>query len=350
MDLSENAKNKIMVAMSGGVDSSACACLLKEKGYTVAGAYLSLCGEPGNRDAAGVCANLGMDYFEFDYRKEFKECVIDNFVNTYIDGKTPNPCIVCNKTMKFGALLNEAEKAGFGKIATGHYARIEYSFEKKRFLLKKAADERKDQSYVLYHLTQDILSKVIFPLGEYSKPEIREIAGRSGLDVASKKDSQDICFLPDGGYGDFIEEYTGRTFPDGDFVDRDGNVFGRHKGIIRYTIGQRKGLGLSLKEPAYVISKDMAENRVILGSDRDLFTTELSASDVNWIYYDNPVEPINCKARVRYNQKEMPATVYPLDNNRVKVIFDSPVRGITSGQAVVFYDGDYCLGGGTIDI
>lgn len=347
---SNNSDNlKAMIAMSGGVDSSVCAYLYKEAGCDIAGASLCLCTHPGNADAEAVCRKLAIPYYEFDYRDMFRDKVMQNFADTYIEGGTPNPCIVCNRTMKFGVLLSEAEKAGYDLLVTGHYARIEFDEKNGRYLLKKACDERKDQSYVLYNLTQEQLSKVRFPLGVYSKDEIREIAAKAELGVAAKKDSQDICFLPNGGYADFIENFMNKRFPEGDFVDREGNVYGTHKGIIRYTIGQRKGLGLALKEPAYVISKDMENNKVILGPDSALYSDTLIAGDVNWIAFDAPKSEIRCAARVRYNQKETPATVIPLDDGRVKVIFDAPVRGITRGQSAVFYRDDICLGGGIIE-
>ena len=258
-----------------------------------------------------------------------------------------NPCIDCNRYIKFDALLKRAEMLEQDYIATGHYVRRRYDEKTGRYLLLKGIDPAKDQSYVLYGMTQQQLAKTLFPIGELTKPRTRTIAEQYGLVNADKPDSQDICFVPDGDYARFIENYTGQTFPAGDFTDKDGNVLGRHSGIIRYTVGQRKGLGIALGKPAYVISKDTDKNQVILGDNDDLFSDTAYAYDVNWVSVECPDKPVRVCAKVRYNQKEQPATLYPLENGNIKVVFDSPQRAITYGQALVCYDGEMLLGGGT---
>ena len=287
-------------------------------------------------------------FYVYNFGDRFKECVIDRFNNAYMKGDTPNPCIDCNRFIKFNALLKRAELLGMDYIATGHYVRREFDEKSQRYILKKGLDETKDQSYVLYGMTQEQLAKTLFPIGNLTKNQTRAIALEKDLINAEKPDSQDICFVPDGDYAGFIERYTQKTFPKGNFIDKNGNVLGEHNGIIRYTIGQRKGLGIALGVPAYVVSKNVAENTVILGSNDDLFTDTVYGKEVNWVSIECPKEPLRVKAKVRYNQKEQPATIYPLENNCVKLIFDSPQRAVTSGQAVVFYDGDILLGGGTI--
>ena len=291
---------------------------------------------------------LGFDHYVYNFGDRFKENVIDRFNNAYINGDTPNPCIDCNRFIKFNALLKRAELLGMDYIATGHYVRREFDENLQRYIIKKGIDESKDQSYVLYGMTQEQLAKTLFPIGNMTKHQTRAIALEKDLINASKPDSQDICFVPDGDYAGFIERYTKQTFPKGNFIDKDGNILGEHNGIIRYTIGQRKGLGIALGVPAYVVSKNVAENTVTLGSNDDLFTDTVYGKEVNWVSIDCPKEPLKVKARVRYNQKEQPATLYPLENNCVKLIFDKPQRAVTSGQAVVFYDGDILLGGGTL--
>ena len=292
-------------------------------------------------DARYVAHKLGFEHYVYNFGDRFKECVIDRFNNAYINGETPNPCIDCNRFIKFNALLKRAELLGMDYIATGHYVRREFDEKSQRYILKKGLDETKDQSYVLYGMTQEQLAKTLFPVGNLTKNQTRAIALEKDLINAEKPDSQDICFVPDGDYAGFIERYTKKTFPKGNFIDKNGNVLGEHNGIIRYTIGQRKGF-------AYVVSKNVAENTVTLGSNDDLFTDTVYGKEVNWVSIECPKEPLRVKARVRYNQKEQPATLYPFENNCVKLIFDSPQRAVTSGQAVVFYDGDILLGGGTI--
>ena len=356
-------KKKVMAAMSGGVDSSVAAAILSEK-YDVTGVTMRLfanddiaaadkktcCSLDDVEDARAVASRLGLDFYVMNFGAEFRKCVMDRFSKAYMEGLTPNPCIDCNKYIKFDALLKKAEALGQDFIATGHYVRREYDEKTGRYILKKGKDASKDQSYVLYNMTQEQLSRTLFPMGELTKEETRNIAEGLGLVNANKPDSQDICFVPDGDYARFIEKYTGESFPAGDFIDKDGNVLGKHSGIIRYTVGQRKGLGIALGVPAYVISKDMENNRVVLGSNDDLFSDTAYAKNVNWISIPGTEVPVRVCARVRYNQKEQPATLYPADNGRIRVVFDSPQRAITGGQALVCYDGDALVCGGEIEL
>lgn len=354
---------KVIIAMSGGVDSSVAAALLKSEGYECAGVTMKLydndtddspavktcCQIDDVYDARSVATGLGIPYYVFNYKDDFKRQVIDRFVNAYENGMTPNPCIDCNRYMKFERLHMRAETLGYDYIATGHYARIDYDAGSGRYLLKKGLDSSKDQSYVLYSMTQKQLAHTIFPLGEYTKDEIRNIAENYGLINAKKRDSQDICFVPDGDYAGFIKKYTGKNYEEGNFVNRKGVVLGGHKGIIYYTIGQRKGLGLSLKEPAYVCEKRLDTNEVVLGKNEDLFSSSLIAGNFNWIAYEKPEGKIRVTAKTRYSQNEKPAQAKVLEDGRVEVIFDEPVRAITKGQAVVLYDDDIVVGGGVIE-
>jgi tRNA-specific 2-thiouridylase len=307
-----------------------------------------------------VCFSIGIPHYVFNFTREFGTDVIDYFCNAYANGETPNPCIECNRRLKFGKLLHRAKELDCEKIATGHYARIEHTNASAksdikgannssgRFLLKKAVDLRKDQSYVLYNLTRSQLEKTLFPLGSLTKPEVREIAAAHGFVNAKKHESQDICFVPDGDYAAFIENYTGRQTPAGDFTDRDGNVLGRHGGIIRYTVGQRRGLGITLGYPCYVTAVDPGANRVVLGTEADLYTKTVRLREINLIAADDLYSPVRCAAKTRYNQHEKPCTAEQTGTDEITLIFDEPQKAVTPGQAGVLYDGDTVIGGGVI--
>ncbi len=341
---------KILIAMSGGVDSSATAAIAVKTGDECAGALMQLnrSDEAAEAAAESVCEKLGIKFYAPDFKEEFDKMVVSRFISAYEQGFTPNPCLDCNRYLKFGALLDKAREMGYDTVATGHYARI-IRAENGRYLLKKALCAEKDQSYVLYSLTQEQLSRVWLPLGEFSsKEQVRELAREYGFDNADKRESQDICFVPDGDYNAFIRAYTGKDYPEGDFTDLYGNILGRHKGIIRYTVGQRKGLGLALSEPMYVIKKDVCKNTVILAAKRDLVTKSLTASDFNWIAFaEPPKEPVKVTARTRYRAKEVPALAWA-EGDTIKVKFDEPQTAAALGQAVVLYDDDTVVGGGTI--
>ena len=335
--------------MSGGVDSSASAVILKNQGYSVTGVTLSLCGEDNEKnisDAKSVCNKLGIEHCESDLKTEFKKYVIDDFINQYINGKTPNPCLECNKHIKFGKMLDIALQNGCGKIATGHYARIKKN-DDGRYLLLRAKHIEKDQSYVLYSLTQYQLSHTLFPLGDYSKDEVREIARQNDLICADRPDSQDICFVPDGDYASFIEEYSSFSSTSGKYIAVDGKVLGEHKGVIHYTIGQRKGLGIALGKPQFVIDKNPLNNTVVLGDEEHLFKKEVLVTDVNFIPFDKLEGEMRVTAKLRYRHKDQPATIYPEGEN-LRIVFDEPQRAPSPGQAAVFYDGDIVVGGGII--
>ena len=346
--------------MSGGVDSSVAAYLTVKAGYDCIGTTMRLynnedsgisgfhtcCSARDIEDAAEVAFELDIPYEVLDFTFDFREMIIDKFIRTYEAGGTPNPCIDCNRFMKFSKLLDFARAKGMNYVVTGHYARVE---EKDgRFILKKALDETKDQSYVLYSMTQDEFSHVLFPLGEMRKTETRRIAEENGFVNSHKPDSQDICFVPDGDYVSFMEQYTGKHYPEGDFLDENGNVIGRHRGIVRYTIGQRRGLGIAAGQHVYVYKKDIENNTVYVGAEEKLYTKHLTAGDVNWIAFDKPNFTIRVSAMTRYRHKEQPATLYPNADGTVSVEFDEKQRAVTPGQAVVFYDGDTVVGGGTI--
>ena len=352
--------DKVLIAMSGGVDSSVAAFLMKEQGCQCIGATMKLfhnedigvkctktcCSLEDVEDARSVAFRLGIPYYVFNFSDDFKGQVIDRFIAAYERGATPNPCIDCNRYLKFERLYERARILGCDAIVTGHYARIEQ--ENGRWLLKKSLDESKDQSYVLYSLTQEQLAHTRLPLGAMHKSETRRIAEEQGFYNADKPDSQDICFVPNGDYAGFIARFTGHDCSAGDFVDEEGHVLGRHKGIVHYTVGQRKGLGIAADAPLYVKQIDAASNRVVLSGNESLFSRELTANDFNWIAYDVPPRELRASARVRYHQREQAATVTVLGDGRVHLVFDEPQRAITPGQAVVLYDGDTVLGGGTI--
>lgn len=344
----------VYAAMSGGVDSSAAALLAVRAGDRVTGVTLRLhdyggCGsEQDAADAQAVCAALGAGHRIWDARDLFLKEVVDPFAQSYLAGHTPNPCIRCNARLKFGFLLDKALEEGAEYIITGHYARVQYDEARGRWLLKKGLSEQKDQSYVLYTLTQHQLAHLRLPLGEMDKEAVRALAREAGFANCGKPDSQDICFVPDGAYARFIWEHTGHTPEPGDFIDVDGCILGQHAGIECYTIGQRKGVGLSGAHPYYVVAKNADRNTVMLGEDEDLWREDLTAGELNWIAFDALTAPLRCAARTRYHQAETPCTVTPGDEGQAEVRFDAPVRAITPGQAVVFYDGDVVLGGGTI--
>ena len=357
---SDNMK-KALIAMSGGVDSSVAAYLMKEHGYDCIGVTMKLfqnedagvsrkkscCSLDDVEDARSVAHNLGIPYYVFNFTADFKKQVMDRFVAAYENGATPNPCIDCNRYLKFNSLYHRAEELGCHYVVTGHYARIEQR-EDGRYLLKKAADPAKDQSYVLYHMTQEQLAHTMFPLGEYTKDEIRKKAAETGLINADKHDSQDICFIPDGNHMKFIEEYTHKKVGKGNFLDINGKVIGQHNGYYRYTVGQRKGINVNRDGKHYVLEIRPETNEVVVGRNKDLFTEELVATDFNWISGEAPTGEIKVSGRTRYHQPLTEGVAKVLENGDVKVSFDEPIRAITKGQSVVLYDGDVVLGGGTI--
>lgn len=349
--------------MSGGVDSSVAAWLLKEQGYEVVGVTMQIwqdeeeqtqeenggcCGLSAVDDARRVAWNLEIPYYVMNFKKEFKEHVMDYFVEEYLRGRTPNPCIACNRYVKWEALLKRSLAIGADYIATGHYAQIE-QLPNGRYALKKSAAAAKDQTYALYNLTQEQLSHTLMPVGAYTKEQIRQMAESIGLEVANKPDSQEICFIPDHDYAKFIEENTEEKLLPGNYVDLDGNILGQHKGITHYTIGQRKGLNLALGHPVFVVEIRPETNEVVIGEDEDVFTDRLVCDRLNWMAIDGlHGEERQVMAKIRYSHKGAPCIIRELGDDQVECRFLEPVRAVTPGQAVVFYEGDYVIGGGTI--
>jgi tRNA-specific 2-thiouridylase len=365
---------KLAVAMSGGVDSSAAAAILKEQGHELVGFTMQLwnqrrgisvdengdplpsrcCSLDDVYDARRVAEELGFPFYVLNLEREFERDVVQPFVASYLDGETPIPCVSCNSRLKFASLDQLAVSLGCDKVATGHYARVEFDEASNRYRLFRGRNLDKDQSYFLWELTQDQLSRAMFPLGEMSKPEVREVAREHALAVAEKSESQEICFVPDGDYAGFIDRYLAASGSvdqkpgDGEIVDADGAVVGRHSGIHRYTIGQRRGIGIAGPQPLYVTNIDAIKNQIMVGQQDDLLSSEFIAAGVNWVAFDRPDEAVQTQVRVRYRHTPAEATITPIENNRVRIVFDEPQRAITPGQATVFYRDDEVVGGGWI--
>lgn len=353
---------KVVVGMSGGVDSSVAAYLLQQQGYDVIGVTMEIwqredsclteaeggcCGLSAVEDAGRVAAKLGIPYYVMNFKDVFKKHVIDDFINEYMAGRTPNPCIVCNRKVKWEAMLKRSLDIGADYIATGHYSRIE-RLQNGRYAVKRSVTDKKDQTYALYSLTQEQLKHTIMPVGEYTKEEIRGIAEKIGLNVASKPDSMEICFVPDKDYAGFIEKSIDRPVPEGDFVDTSGNVIGRHKGIIHYTVGQRKGLNLAMGYPVFVTAIEPGTNRVVIGKDGDVYTDRLTAARLNHMSEERFCEDKIYMGKIRYNHKGTKCKVRYINDDTIECIFLEPVRAVTPGQSLVLYDGDYIAGGGVI--
>ena len=364
IEQSEKRLPRVLVAMSGGVDSSVAALLLKRQGYDVTGATLQIwpdeqdeqdrsdvgcCSLSAVDDARRVAAALDIPYYVLNFKSIFEQCVITPFIEEYLRGRTPNPCISCNRKIKFEAMMEKALSLGFDYLATGHYARIQFSKEKNEYELFADANNAKDQTYALYQLNQHQLKHLLLPIADLEKSEIRTIALEADLPVAGKKDSQEICFVKNTTYADFIRSRTGVSEIPGDFVDSDGRVLGRHHGIIHFTVGQRKGIGIASGEPYVVLSINNANNRVVLGRECELYRTSLLASQIHMIS-DRPwLLPIRVEAKIRYSAKAVPAMLLPSGEGQIRVVFDEPVRAVTPGQSIVFYQGDLVLGGGIIE-
>lgn len=355
-------KKRVVIGMSGGVDSSVAAWLLKEQGYDVIGVTMQIwqdeeeklqeenggcCGLTAVDDARRVAASLDIPYYVMNFKREFKENVIDYFVDEYIGGRTPNPCIACNRFVKWESLLKRSMDIGADYIATGHYARVE-QLPNGRYAVRTSATGRKDQTYALYNLTQEQLKRTLMPVGGYTKEEIREMAAKMNLPVAHKPDSQDICFVPDGDYASFIEKTADQTFPQGNFVLTDGTIVGRHNGIIHYTVGQRKGLGVAMGYPVFVLAIRPETNEVVLGKAEESLSRYVRADRINFMSVEDLKEPKKVWAKIRYNHKGAWCTVERTGEDEILCTFDEPLRAAAPGQAVVLYDGEYVLGGGTI--
>ena len=358
------SKGSVMLGMSGGVDSSAAAAVLLEQGYDVVGVTMQIwpdkaeerqqveggcCSLSAVDDARRVADRLRIPYYVLNFKEVFQQKVIEYFNQEYLKGRTPNPCIACNRFVKFEAMLQKAVSMGIDYVATGHYARIGFDESSGRYLLKKSATAAKDQTYALYTMTQDQLSRTLFPIGDFTKDRVRELARELGLSVASKPDSQEICFVEDNDYGRYISENTDTDIKPGNFIDQYGKKLGMHKGIIHYTVGQRKGLGIAFGKPMFVVAIRPEDNTVVLGDESEVFSSILTASDLNYISIASLTEEMRIKAKIRYSAREAAASIKPLPDGRVNVLFDEPQRAVTPGQSIVFYNDDVIVGGGVID-